>query len=861
MKTNKLKFSQILLFAATLTLAGIPFKMLAKTDSNPKNHFAVAVDDDDDNGGGENSGNNGGNNGGGENGGNNGNNGEEDGCDNNPTANCKSITIYLNASGTASITAADINNNSKSNCEGSSISLSISASNFNCSNVGTNSVVLTVKDNRNNKTASCTATVTVLDKIAPTVITKNVTVYLNSSGTATIAASDVNDGSTDNCSVGSTSVTPSSFSCSNLYEAANSVTIPTSNSWSLSTSTEASNMNSGAHSWSGVSGGLPSTSSYTQTPTVNAYATTLVPGTDGLDAASGVRFYRKTFTLSSLTNIQATLLASVDNAVQVYINGTAVALEGDDNTQNFNDSKFSKLVLNSSGANTTGGTGYQNFDSYTSTSASSLFVIGTNEIVLAVANWDNTATSYQDHGTISFKATITTGNGPVPVTLTVNDVNGNSATGTAYVTVLDNLAPTTPTLADVKGECSATATAPTTTDNCAGTVTGTTSDPLTYSAQGDYKITWTFNDGHGNSTTATQWVKVHDVTNPVAKCKNINLTLSGGVGSITTALIDNGSSDNCSFKLSLDNNSFNCSNNGDNTVTLTATDIAGNTATCAATVSINVISNVNAGNDVAVYYGAPANWSCTNLSATGTGGSGYSYSWSNGATTKSTKVCPATTTTYTATVTDNQGCSASDDVKVCSFDIRCTSNKDGDDDDGEDGEDGKKCKAKTRIMMCKHSDCERSEHSKCNHTKTKSGKYKTVCVKSDSAIIARYLKKGAVLGTCGGSYTCTSNGAAMENSDDLIWDAGQGQVELSAYPNPTSSFTNLQFSVPTDQFVTIKAYTTTGQEVSTIYKGNASADMAVEVYFNPDQYTSGTFIIKMVTSTGVTKQLIVVKTN
>ena len=44
------------------------------------------------------------------------------------------------------------------------------------------------------------------------------------------------------------------------------------------------------------------------------------------------------------------------------------------------------------------------------------------------------------------------------------------------------------------------ATAPTATDACAGTITGTTSDPLTYSTQGTFTITWVFNDGNGNNT-------------------------------------------------------------------------------------------------------------------------------------------------------------------------------------------------------------------------------------------------------------------------------------------------------------------------------------------------------------------------
>ncbi|MBN2776967.1 MAG: T9SS type A sorting domain-containing protein, partial [Bacteroidales bacterium] len=58
------------------------------------------------------------------------------------------------------------------------------------------------------------------------------------------------------------------------------------------------------------------------------------------------------------------------------------------------------------------------------------------------------------------------------------------------------------------------ATTPTTTDNCSGTITGTTSDPLTYTTQGTHIITWNFDDGNGNSIDVTQNVIVDDITNP-----------------------------------------------------------------------------------------------------------------------------------------------------------------------------------------------------------------------------------------------------------------------------------------------------------------------------------------------------------
>jgi hypothetical protein len=85
-----------------------------------------------------------------------------------------------------------------------------------------------------------------------------------------------------------------------------------------------------------------------------------------------------------------------------------------------------------------------------------------------------------------------------------------------------------PVLADVNGECEATASAPTTTDNCAGTITGTTLDDLTYNTQGTHVITWSFDDGNGNVSTATQNVVIHDGTAPTLHNCLVNVTSSTG---------------------------------------------------------------------------------------------------------------------------------------------------------------------------------------------------------------------------------------------------------------------------------------------------------------------------------------------
>ena len=70
-------------------------------------------------------------------------------------------------------------------------------------------------------------------------------------------------------------------------------------------------------------------------------------------------------------------------------------------------------------------------------------------------------------------------------------------------------------LTDLTAECSVTVTTiPSATDNCAGVITATTTDPLTYNSQGNFTITWTYEDDNGNTSIQTQNVIITDITPP-----------------------------------------------------------------------------------------------------------------------------------------------------------------------------------------------------------------------------------------------------------------------------------------------------------------------------------------------------------
>ena len=136
-----------------------------------------------------------------------------------PTVITQNITLYLDTSGNTSTTASAINNGSSDNC--SIKSMTLSQSSFDCSDFGTNTIYLIVTD-VNGNVDSASAVVTVHDVIKPTIVTQNLTVSLDASGNGSITAARVDNGSTDNCSIATRTLSQSSFDCSEV--GANTVT-------------------------------------------------------------------------------------------------------------------------------------------------------------------------------------------------------------------------------------------------------------------------------------------------------------------------------------------------------------------------------------------------------------------------------------------------------------------------------------------------------------------------------------------------------------------------------------------------------------------------------------------------------------
>ncbi|WP_298905078.1 hypothetical protein, partial [uncultured Psychroserpens sp.] len=122
--------------------------------------------------------------------------------------------------------------------------------------------------------------------------------------------------------------------------------------------------------------------------------------------------------------------------------------------------------------------------------------------------------------TVSHNATLPiSGEGTTTiVTWTYDDGNGNTSTQDQNVIIDDTTAPTPDavSLSDITAECEVTTlTAPTATDNCGGTVTVSHNATLPISGEGTTTIvTWTYDDGNGNTSTQDQNVIIDDTTAP-----------------------------------------------------------------------------------------------------------------------------------------------------------------------------------------------------------------------------------------------------------------------------------------------------------------------------------------------------------
>ncbi|MCB0609481.1 MAG: HYR domain-containing protein, partial [Lewinella sp.] len=555
-----------------------------------------------------------------------------------PTALCQDVTVQLDAAGNGSTSAAAVDNSSNDACGIASLSLDIT--DFTCANVGSNPVVLTVTDIHGN-TSTCSATVTVEDKVDPTAICQDVTVQLDAAGDGSTSPAAVNDGSFDNCGVASLSLDISAFTCAEVGSnpVVLTVTDINGNSSTCQANVIVQDKVAPTAICQDATVQLDASGNGSTTPAAvdNGSNDACGIASLGLDitdfTCANVGSNPVVLTVTDVNGNTSTCSATVtvqdkvaptaicqDATVQLDSNGNGYLTEGEVDNGSDDACGIQSLVLGQTafgcanvGSNTVTLT-VTDVNLNTSTCSATVTVqdnIAPTALCQAVTvqldasgNGSTTAAAVNNGSSdacgiqsavLSLQSFSCANVGANTVTLTVTDINNNSSTCTATVTVQDNINPNalcknaTVNL-DNSGNGSIT---PNdidngSNDNCGIGTLSLSQTGFDCSHVGNNPITLTVTDVNGNVSTCTATVKVQDNIAPVAVCQDVTVQLDNtGNGSTTAAAVNNGSSDACGVDgLSLDVSAFTCSNIGPNTVTLTVTDINDNVSTCPATVTV-----------------------------------------------------------------------------------------------------------------------------------------------------------------------------------------------------------------------------------------------------------------------------------
>lgn len=127
-----------------------------------------------------------------------------------PEISLKDIIVNLDEDGKASIDAEMFIESSSDNC--GITSLDTDRSVFTCDDLGVHTIAITAEDQYGNQTMG-TAELTVQDSTGPSLIVRDVTLYLDANGEAQLTSEMVDAGSRDNCGIAEMQLDMTSFFC------------------------------------------------------------------------------------------------------------------------------------------------------------------------------------------------------------------------------------------------------------------------------------------------------------------------------------------------------------------------------------------------------------------------------------------------------------------------------------------------------------------------------------------------------------------------------------------------------------------------------------------------------------------------
>ena len=449
-------------------------------------------------------------------------------------------------------------------------------------------------------TASHTQKLIIEDTTAPLVVGKDYTIYLDNNGSAILVADSLDNGSSDNCSTPFFSADQTTFYCGQL--GANPVILTASDSCLNTANTNV--LVTVLDTISPVFEDEFGDPAYAEDKTVECDGTDYTADLNNWIANHGGADAGDNCVTPSWSNSAVNFVAGCGNSGSYTI--TFTATDGSGNSSSTTATYYIKdttaPVISSPATNVTvecnGSGNIEDLTSWVEANGGA----GPTTDACGDVTWSNNFAG--------FGATCS-GSSAVEVTYYATDDCGNVASTSSIFTIEDTTAPElTTAAADTTVECDGAGNTAALSawlsnnggaiaDEICGDVTWTYSpeSPTLSDAcaeSGDLEVTFTAKDGCGNTVVSTAMFIVTDITSPTAIAQDVTVYLdANGLATITTADVDNGSSDDCGdVTMSLDVTSFDCDDVGPNPVVLTVWDACMNADSATITVNVTALDSL-----------------------------------------------------------------------------------------------------------------------------------------------------------------------------------------------------------------------------------------------------------------------------
>ena len=478
-----------------------------------------------------------------------------------PQLSCINVTKTLDSSGQTTVSASDFISSQSDNC--AIDQASVSQTNFDCSNIGQNTITVTVTDIHGNA-SNCDVELTVADFETPVLTCQDAILTIDQSTSVTLDYAQVLVSESDNCSIILHELSQTTFSCSD---------VGTNPQVTLTITDQGGNTNDCTVNVTLINEATPIANCVADLTVEldqdGTYILDPVTLDNGSSLICGSILFEATPSSLSCDNI------GQQSATLTVINAANNASSSCDVTILVQDNQAPQLVCNSIEAylEADGDVLLSNtdFDIQIEDNCSDANFVASNYLF----DCDDLGTSIVTINAVDNNSNIST----CEVSVAVIDTISPNAICSDFEASLDESGDLTVEAVNFDGGSS---------DACGQLVFNTTDLFFSCDDLGSNPVELTVIDGSGNTSTCAASLTVLDQTAPQAQCQDIELFISlNNEVELEPSLLNGGSTDNCGDLIfSADQTTFTCDQIGNQTVILTVSDQSGNSDTCQSMVSI-----------------------------------------------------------------------------------------------------------------------------------------------------------------------------------------------------------------------------------------------------------------------------------